>query len=62
MKTEYRIEDFDTNYARAMINKAVRNALEEEIINKKEEQLSCAIFAGVVIMLITAFVIIENFT
>lgn len=62
MKTEYRIEDFDTKYARAMINKAVRNALEEEIINKKEEQLSCAIFARVVIMLITAFVIIENFT
>lgn len=62
MKTEYRIEDFDTKYARAMINKAVRNALEEEIINKKEEQLSCAIFAGVVIMLITAFMFIENFT
>ena len=62
MKTEYRIEYFDTKYARAMINKAVKNALEEEIINKKEEQLSCAIFAGVVIMLITAFVIIENFT
>lgn len=61
MKTEYRIETFDTKYARAMINKAVRNALEEEIINKKEEQ-PCAIFAGVVIMLITAFVIIENFT
>ena len=62
MKTEYRIETFDTKYARVMINKAVKNALEEEIINKKEEQLSCAIFAGAVIMLITAFVIIENFT
>lgn len=62
METEYRIEDFDTKYARVMIRKAIENAFEEERKTKQEESLSAIIFAGAVIMLMTAFVIIENFT
>lgn len=62
METEYRIEDFDAKYARVMIKRAIKNALEEERKSKKEECLSAIIFAGVVIELIIAATILINFT